>query len=188
MLFSKLFLSLRYVIKDMNGTMYSDYQLEEAVNTVQNIIANALSVSNSELLTKQATITMTSGVGDLPTDFRSIVSVFNSSNEPLPYLTKSKAVDEFSYRIRGNKIYSSNGTLIVDYKKSLTDADISNLAVEMDLPNYFADTIKKYAVIILQNGMSNSDSSMVQLISDDVYNLTSGREYSGLEITPAFSF
>ena len=63
MLFSKLFLSLRYVLQDVAGTIYSDYQLEESINTVQNIIANALSVSNSELLTETATITLTSSVG-----------------------------------------------------------------------------------------------------------------------------
>ena len=188
MLFSKLFLSLRYVLKDMDGTVYSDYQLEESVNTVQSIIANALSTSNSELLTETATITLTNGVGDLPAGFQSVVSVFNARNESLPYLTKSKPIDEYSYRIRGSKIYSNNGTLTLDYKKSLTNADISNLNVAMDLPDYFADTIKKYTVMVLQNGMSSADASIIQMIADDVYKLTSGREYSGIEITPAFSF
>lgn len=172
----------------MSGDVYSDYQLEESVNTVQSIIANALSISNSELLTDAATITLVNGVGALPTDFRSVVSVFNENNRSLPYLTKSKSVDEYSYRIRGNNIYSNSATLTLDYKKSLTNADISNLAVEMDLPDYFADTIKKYSVTILQNGISNADASIIQMIADDVYKLTSGREYSGIEITPAFSF
>ena len=188
MLFSKLFLSLRYVLQDVAGTTYSDYQLEESINTVQNIIANALSVSNSELLTETATITLINGVGVLPVNFRSVVSVFDSSNNPLPYLTKSKAVDQYSYRIRGNNIYSNNDTLIIDYKKSLTSADIADLNIVMDLPDYFADTIKKYAVMILQNGMNKADAPIIQLITDDVYKLTSGREYSGIEITPAFSF
>ena len=188
MLFSKLFLSLRYVLQDVAGNTYSDYQLEEAVNTVQSIIANALSTSNSELLTETIAVTLTNGVGDLPTNFQSVVSVFDASNTPLPYLTKSKVVDQYSYRIRGNKIYSSNVTLNLDYKKSLTNADVADLSVVMDLPDYFADTIKKYAVMILQNGMNNADAPIIQLITDDVYKLTSGREYSGIEITPAFSF
>lgn len=188
MLFNKLFLSLRYVLKDIQGDVYSDYMLEEAVNTVQNIIANALSISNSELLTETATIPLTDGVGDLPSGFRSVVAVFNDRDESLPYQTKSKAIDEYSYRIRGNKIYFSGSSVTLDYKKSLTNADVSDLAVEMDLPDYFADTIKKYAVIILMNGISNPDAPMVKMITEDVYNLTSGREYSGIEITPSFSF
>jgi hypothetical protein len=188
MLFSKLFLSLRYVLGDIAGNVYSDYQLEEAINTVQSIIANALSTSNSELLTDTATITLTSNVADLPSDFQSVVSVFNLAGEPLSYLTKSKAIDEYSYRIRGTKIYFAGSALTLDYKKSLTSADIADLNVTMDLPEYFADTIKKYAVMILQNGMNKADAPIVQLITDDVYKLTSGREYSGIEITPAFSF
>ena len=188
MLFSKLFLSLRYVLKDVAGNEYSDYQLEESVNTVQNIIANALSTSNSELLTETATIPLTNNVGDLPIDFQSVVSVFNARSEPLPYQTKSKAIDEYTYRIRGSKIYYAGSTLTLDYKKSLTPADIVDLNVSMDLPDYFADIIKKYVVVILQNGISKADAQIVQLITDDVYKLTSGREYSGIEITPAFSF
>jgi hypothetical protein len=188
MLFSKLFLSLRYVLGDVAGNVYSDYQLEEAVNTVQSIIANSLATSNSELLTETATITLTSNVGDLPANYQSTVSVFNASNKPLSYLNKSKPIDEFSYRIRGKKIYSAAGTLTLDYKKSLTNADIADLNIVMDLPDYFADTLKKYAVMILQNGMNKADAPIIQLITDDVYKLTSGREYSGIEITPAFSF
>lgn len=188
MLFSKLFLSIRYVLKDISGDLYSDYQIEESINTVQTIIANALSTSNSELLTETATIPLVNGVGDLPDNFQSVVSVFNARNEPLPYQTKSKVIDEYAYRIRGNKIYLADSSLTLDYKKSLTPVDIADLNVVMDLPDYFADTIKKYTVMILQGGMNNADAPIIQLITNDVYKLTSGREYSGIEITPSFSF
>jgi hypothetical protein len=188
MLFSKLFLSLRYVLKDIEGTVFSDYQIEEAVNSVQNAIANALSVSNSELLTTTETIALTAGVGDLPSDFQSIVTVFNAGNKPLTYQTKSKPVDEWTYRIRDSKIYTTNSSVIIDYKKSLTPADLADLAVTMPLPDYFAEMIKRYVSMMLANGMSSPDAAMVQMISDDVYSLTSGREYSGIEITPSFSF
>jgi hypothetical protein len=181
----QLFLSLRFILNDMERSRFSDYQLTESVNSVLSIINNALAKSNSELITEETDLTLVSGVVDLPVDFQSMVNVFAGTNL-LSYQSKSSDSSSNTYRIRGNKIYSTNETLTIHYKKTFLPIDTDDLSVSLPVPDYFSELLKKYTVIIMQGGISKTETPIVQQISDDVYKLTAGREYSAIDFAPTF--
>lgn len=168
-------------IFDNAQVKYSDYQLIAALNSVLSIVYNSLSSSNTEVLTKRATVALTDGVGDLPEDFLSVVSVFRPSGDVLTPQGKSTDVDAYTYRIRGNKIYSENDTVTVDYKPYFVEIAYDTTGDELDLPNFFMELLKKYCVIVLQGGINKADSTIVQQVTSDVYKLIAGREYSRIE-------
>lgn len=182
-LFSKIRLTPE--INDNAQVKFSDYQLTEAVNTVLSIVFNTLSQSNNELITAEIELTLTNGVVDLPSDFLSVVNVF-SNNGKLTQQSKSKGVDQFTYRIRKNQIYSVNDSLELHYKPYFVEIDPANLTTDLPVPNYFSELLKKYAIMALQGGINQADASIVQQISNDVYRLTAGREYNEIEFQQAF--
>ena len=172
-------------IADNAGVKYSDYNLIAALNSVLSIVYNTLSSSSNDLLTEETTITLTDGKAALPEDFLSVVNV-RGGNYVLTPQSKSKDVDEYTYRIRGNYIYSANSTIMLTYKPYFIEVEYYTMDDEMVLPNYFSELLKKYSVITLVGGINKQDSTIVQQVTEDVYKLTSGREYSGLEISPAW--
>jgi hypothetical protein len=182
-LFSKIRMAPE--INDNAQVKYSDYQLTDALNTVLSIVFNTLSQSSNELLTADKKLTLTDGVCALPDDFLSVVNVF-AGNNVLKQQSKSMDVDSYTYRIRGNNIYSSNDVLTLDYKPYFIEIDDKTLTAELPLPNYFSELLKKYAVMSLQGGINKADTTIVQQITNDVYKLTSGREYSSMELQASF--
>lgn len=182
-LFSKIRMTPE--INDNEHTKYSNYQVAEALNTVLSIVFNALSQSNNELITEEIDLILIEGVANLPTDFLSVVNVF-SANGKLTQQSKSKEVDQYTYRIRKNKIYSANESIRLDYKPYFISIIPDNLVVELPVPNYFSELLKKYAIMALQGGINKADTTVVQQITDDVYRLTAGREYNAIEMFPTF--
>jgi len=182
-LFSKIRMSPE--INDNAQVKYSDYQLTDALNTVLSIVFNTLSQSSNELLTSEKDLTLTDGVSSLPADFLSVVNVF-AGTKKIDQQSKSLAVDAYTYRIRGNSIYSANDVLTLVYKPYFVEVDDSTLTADLPLPNYFSELLKKYAIISLQGGINKTDTTIVAQISDDVYKLTAGREYGSLEIQQSF--
>src|SRR5574344_1466810 len=102
-------------INDNAAVKYSDYNLIAALNSVLSIVYNTLSSSSNDLLTEETTLTLTDGVAALPDDFLSVVNVWAGDYVLTPQ-SKSKDVDDHTYRIRGNNIYSANSTLKLAYK------------------------------------------------------------------------
>ena len=172
-------------INDNAAVKYSDYNLIAALNSVLSIVYNTLSSSSNDLLTEETTLTLTDGVAALPDDFLSVVNVRGGDYILTPQ-SKSKDVDEYTYRIRGNNIYSTNSTLKLTYKPYFVEVTYETIETALILPNYFSELLKKYTVITLVGGINKQDSTIVSQVTQDVYKLTSGREYSGIEITPAW--
>ena len=172
-------------INDNAAVKYSDYNLIAALNSVLSIVYNTLSSSSNDLLTEETTLTLTDGVAALPDDFLSVVNVRGGDYVLAPQ-SKSKDVDEYTYRIRGNNIYSTNSTLKLTYKPYFVEVTYDTMETALILPNYFSELLKKYTVITLVGGINKQDSTIVSQVTEDVYKLTSGREYSGIEITPAW--
>ena len=172
-------------IADNAGVKYSDYNLIAALNSVLSIVYNTLSSSSNDLLTEETTITLTDGKAALPEDFLSVVNV-RGGNYVLTPQSKSNDVDEYSYRIRGNYIYSANSTLKMTYKPYFVEVTYDTMEMDLILPNYFSELLKKYVVIVLQGGINKNDSTIVQQVTDDVYKLTAGREFSRIDIQPVW--
>lgn len=171
-------------IADTQKTRFSDYQIANAVNSVLNIVYNALVNISSDLIIEETAIPMIDGCGQLPADFVSVVNV-SGFGGVLTLQSKSSNVDARSYRIRKDKIYSANDTIVLQYRQYYIPIDPMNLDAAVPVPDYFAELVKKYAVAILQ-GANSADVSITQAIMDTVYKAVAGRSANFFEFTPAF--
>ncbi len=171
-------------IEDNSGVKYSNYQLIDAINSVLNIIYNAISHTSSTILTQSNVIALTDGVGTLPDDFLSIIDAQKSVGGrqiSLESRSQSQEVDPWSYKIIGNQIYSQNDVLTILYEPYFDDISINDIDTDLVLPKYFREVIKKYAVMTLTGGVNTKDSTLVEQVTSDVYDLTSSRELSNIK-------
>lgn len=173
-------------INDNAAVKYSDYQLISALNSVLAIVYNTLSSSSNSILTESKDIALVDGKSELPDDFLSVISVFGADGKPLTPRSKSYDVDEYSYKIIGNNIYSKNDVLQLVYKPYFKEIIYDTMDTDMILPDYFSELLKKYSVITLIGGVNKQDSTIVQQVTSDVYSLTSGREYTEIIAQPAW--
>lgn len=173
-------------IMDTFATKYSDYQLITALNSVLNIVYDTLSTSSNDVLTEDTTLALEDGAADLPDDFLSTVNVVAPDGRVLEPQTKSKDVDSFTYRIRGKKLYALGDSVTLEYKPFFIPITQDTVDEDMALPNFFGELLKKYVVIVLQGGLNKQDSTVVQQIATDVYQLTGGREFSKVVADPVW--
>lgn len=173
-------------IMDTFATKYSDYQLITALNSVLNIVYDTLSTSSNDVLTEETALTLEDGAADLPDDFLSTVNVIAKDGSVLEPQTKSKDVDRFTYRIRGKKLYALGDSVTLEYKPFFIPITQDTVDEDMALPNFFGELLKKYVVIVLQGGLNKQDSTVVQQIATDVYQLTGGREFSKVVADPVW--
>jgi len=180
---TELFTELRYELKDQNKIRFSDYQLKYALNTTIRIISNALANLHSPMLATAATIAMTSGIGTLPTDYQSIISVVINPGlyteiDLKPVTLKTTPTNE-QYKIMNNSIYSNNSSVDIIYRTRLNA--ITDTSAELPLNDDFVELIKKYMKAILLDNASTTDLSFTNSISADVAALVTGREYTYIE-------
>lgn len=170
-------------IADNAEVKYSDYQMVAALNSVLSMVYNALSSQNSSILTKEDTLELDDYEADLPSDFLSMVAVFDASGNPLVISGKSAAISAGTYRIMGNKIYSLNSSLIIQYKSWFDAVEYDTVEDDLELPAYFGELLRKYAVIVLTGGISKADTPIVELVESDVRRLTAGRDYNSIDVS-----
>ena len=166
-------------INDNAATKYSNYQLIAALNSVLSIVYNTVASSSSSILNVVETVRMRNGRGELPEDFLQAVMI-TSNGRTLAPQTKSNDVDQYTYKIRGNYIYSANDVIEIEYKPYFDDITYDAIDDDLEIPKYFQELIRKYMVIVLVGGIPNADASIVSMIQSDVMNLTAGREYTAL--------
>lgn len=169
-------LDIRYAIGDMAGDTYSPYQIVNAINTVLRQINKALSNITSDLTKKRVTLTLVDGVADLPDDFQSISRITDGSFIPLTPRTTEDDTAKFLYEILDNQIYSNSDTIILTYKRYFTEIAADDLTAILPVPDFFKDLLTTYTKVMLQGGVSNSDSTILPTIENAVMSLVAGRD------------
>lgn len=130
-----------YALGDSNKTVVSPPHMLSLVNEAIGLVSDAFNASASRYLIETITITMSDGEGALPDDYDRFVGVWSGTeiNEEyiLEEMAEGIAVDQYTYRIEGNVIYSTNDNLFLKYKKKV--AELSNLDSAVSLP----DTVRR---------------------------------------------
>ena len=165
-------------ISDNAEVKYSDYQLIAALNSVLSMVYNSLATYNSTAINKLAIVELESGIGDLPADFLSMVSVTNGAGNYLEPAGKSQVIDPEHYRIIGRQIYSANSRLTLEYKSWFTDIVWDTVDDELSLPPYFGELLRKYTVLVLTGAANDKDAPIVSQVAAEVKILTAGRDLS----------
>lgn len=170
---AQLLYRARIKLGDPNKAKISDYSLLDALKSVLTLVSTALDNTTSNLLVQSAEISMTDGVGDLPADFQSLVSVENGwRHAPL-----NRKPGRGEYQLLGDKIYADETTVSILYKKQL---QVSSASDPVPLPDTFTELLIKFIKIFLEDGVTKTDADLLSMISPEVYRLAAGRERTEL--------
>lgn len=147
------------------------------LRTINNFIAR-----NSPDLKATGSITVVSGQATLPSDFHSMISIYNGSSELLPKHDDEDLTD-YNYEIIGSVVYTDAlGPLTVNYKKALGTLTTAGSAPTGDfpLPVFYVELCKKYAKMFLNAG-SQADAMFMSQIESDVRKIASTKDRGRLE-------
>lgn len=179
MMVGQLLYKARIRLGDPNKVQISDYSLLDALKSVLTLISTALNNTTSNYLMTRADIPLLNGVGELPADFQSLVSVEDGwLHAPL-----NRKPCRYEYQLLGNQLYAQGDSVSILYKKVLQAGEAGE---SMPLPDAFTELIFKYMKIVLADGVGQSDDALLTMISQEVYRLAAGREWTELRQKPIF--
>lgn len=166
MIVSDFINSVRFPLNDSSKMTYSDSQICESLNTVLNIVNNALIKLRSNILLTKTTLSLIDGCVDLPENFVSISSV-QYNNE-----------DYQNYKITGNTLYSDKDILDIEYRFAYTNVNETD---NLPVPDYFSESLKKFIVMLITGKISPQDKVFFDLIYSDLSSIVSGREFATID-------
>jgi hypothetical protein len=170
-------------IADNAALKYSDYQILTALNSVLNLVYNELATASSDITMKIKKITLNEGEGKLPKDFVVLVNVFADGKRLDPEVGYQD-VTPLTYKLRGNKIYTDNSTVTLEYRAGFTEITNDTKEDELELPGYFMELLKDYTVMILAGGATGSDGSLSQRVASDISSIVVTRSFNRIVANP----
>lgn len=184
---SELFVEFRYEINDQNKIRFSDYQLMNSLNSVLRLMNNALNTLFSPIIVTSATVALTNNSGALPADYQSLVVITKTGDaSPLEPVTLQTTPTNEQYKIMNTTLFSNNSSVDIIYRK--TFSKIVAVTEDVPLPDYFVELIKKYMKASLVDGLSKTEQSFSQMLSQDIAAVVTGNEYTYLQRELPFAF
>lgn len=160
MLVKDILSQIRYAINDTDKIEFSDTELLNYVNQAQDYISNVAINNGFKGLLKETDLTLTDGKVALPDDFVREYSVTNGM-----FILKSvppdAEVDEYSYKIVGNLLFSKNENLKLYYFYMYPPYVSVN--DELVIPNIFLNLLREIATYLALNRVNINTNFEVQL-------------------------
>jgi hypothetical protein len=176
MLLQDQILDIQYSVGDIEGNVYSPYQIMNALNTVIRQVNAALSNVTSDLTKTRIPLTLISGAVDLPLDFVKETRVTDPvSNYDLLPRTTELSTDTHTYEILNNQLIANLPTVVLTYKKFFNEMELTMLTSVMPFPDFFKDVVTLYTKVTLQGAVGQGDASVLPPIEQKVMQLVAGR-------------
>ena len=151
---------IRYAINDTDKIEFSDAELINYINQAQDYISNVCINNAFKGLIKETDLTLIDGKTELPQDFVREYSVV-ANGYILKSLPADAEVDEYSYKIVGNSLYSQNDTVNL-YYFYMYPAYVS-VNDELVIPNVFVNLIREIVTYLALNRTNINTSFELQL-------------------------
>jgi hypothetical protein len=134
-----LFSEIRYQLSDEQKVSYPDPELITYLNQVNEFVYSTVIDRDSNLTLTKATVTLTDGVGALPSDFvvESVVMVDDRLDSVSPSVTPTST----QYNIMGDSIYSDNDSITLFYH--VMPDSYTATTDELTIPNYFQNLYRQ---------------------------------------------
>ena len=143
-----LITQIRAAINDTRKIEYTDDELIIYINQSQDYIANTAINAGYKGFLKTATLQLTDGEADLPSDFVRENAVLAGTTRLLPIST-TNLVTSSTYQIVGNKLKTQNDEVTLVYyaypQQYLTVND------ELQLPQHFINLLKEMTIFLALN-------------------------------------
>ena len=192
MLVSDIITSARYRLNDVNSVEYSDAELLDYVNTVQQFINKFLMSADSALIKTTTTLDTSSGKAALPSDFMAIWYVKDNNGmlvrhkDPVSspvinqfYPMYSLTNPSYYYYVVGTDIYSNLDSLDFGYYKKFDDNAATTDTVP--LPDSFKNLMVEMVLIIAFNRNEfsvNVEETLTQQFSKALISLISNYDFA----------
>jgi len=163
---------VRYQINDTDKVEYTDAELIGYVNDGLRFISNELIRLSSPILLKYTTLSLTDGVADLPSDFVREEGVLDSQGNPLESYPPIKPVDQYGYKIIGNKLYSNNESVDLFYYAPYST--VSALTDTIPVPDYMVQLLKEIVIFLALNRNEfslNVEQELLKVFANQIYEI-----------------
>ena len=173
---SRLVASMRYALREMQGTEISDFELIESINQAVALLYSRLCEKFVfTALKKTNIVTDENGEAVLPSDFLSVYRVgMGADGYAVP--ESYRADYEGSYRIMGDMFYAPAGIYSLEYYYQ--PQRVINLSDALDVPLAVSPYIEQIAVALFKHDLAGAEQ-IVQLCCNSL----GGGEYSHFENT-----
>ena len=152
---SRLIASMRYALRDMQGSEVSDYELIEALNQAVSLLYSRLSEKYIYKAVKKTAIVVDSTLqAALPSDFISVHRVGLGQEgylNPVSY----RADSEGTYRISGSIFYAPEGTYGLEYY--YLPARVHNLTDLLDVSPSVSPYLEQIANSVLAKDFASAE-------------------------------
>ena len=149
MLVSALFTDIRYQLSDELKISYSDTELIGYLNQVNEFMYETLLEAQSNLVVKEAILSLTNGVVALPSDFLLDDAVTDVDGNPLNSVAPSKTPISTEYKIMVDSIYSDNDSIKL-YYYYMPDA-YTAITDTLLIPAYFQNLYRQMIKFLVMN-------------------------------------
>ena len=152
---SRLIASMRYALRDMQGSEVSDYELIEALNQAVSLLYSRLSEKFIYKAVKKTAITVDNTLqASLPSDF---ISVHRVGLGQEGYLSPEsyRADYEGAYRITGNIFYAPEGVYGLEYY--YLPARVHNLTDMLDVSPSVSPYLEQMANAVLAKDFASAE-------------------------------
>ena len=129
-----LFTTIRYQISDEQKINYNDNELLTYLNQTNNYVYTTLMNHESNLAMKKVELTLTDGVGTLPSDFQLDDAVKDADDTVLDAVSAIVTPNPSQYSIMNDSIYSDNTTVTLYYFYLPDDYTLEDT---LTIPKYF---------------------------------------------------
>jgi len=168
----ELLTQVRYQINDTDKVEYTDAELIGYVNDGLDFISKELIRLSSPVLLKYTTLSLTDGAADLPSDFVREEGVLDSQGNPLKSCPPIKPVDQYGYKIIGNKLYSNNTSVDLFYYAFYPK--VSALTDTIPIPDYMVQLLKEIVIFLALNRNEfslNVEQELLKVFASQVYDI-----------------
>lgn len=170
----RLVQSLRYALREMQGSTVSDYELIETVNQAASLLYTQFSAKFVQYgVKKKIIITDANGEAALPSDFVSIHQV-GMGDEGVAVPTSYLANVEGTYRIIGDMFYAPQGVYSIEYY--YVPRRVTNLGDDLDAPLAMFPYLEQISLALYGNNIEKA----AQIVTLCMQGL-SAREHSHFE-------
>ena len=172
---AELFTDIRYQMSDENNISYSNTELVGYLNQVNEFMYATLIDFESNLVIKEATVTLTSTEGDLPSDFH-LDDAVKADEVFLNAVAPSITPNSTQYKILGEKIYSDNDSITLYYY--YMPAGYTATTDTLTIPRYFQNLYRQMIKFLALNSDeydTNIEQALMSRFESNILSITSKR-------------
>lgn len=187
---SKVLRLIRYKLRDIDETRYSDYDIYNALNEALRYISSSQALTNSDFLEKMRIYDASNISSDysfalegvkLPEDYLTLVGITRLDGRKLKPTETTNIPTDIEYKITNDRVYTGASAFVISYKKSIPSVDSDT--DDIDLPLFCLDAIVKTTCLVLENAETDI---LMQSVDTITKSIVPRRRYVGAETKMPF--